>query len=541
MAGFKETPRQKMIGMMYLVLTAMLALNVSVEILNAFVTVNESIEGTNEKFQAKVDETYAEFAQQYSMNKEKTQEYWTQAQEVQKLSNEIVEYIDSIKLVAISKSEGATIDEIRNVPLRELATKDKYDVVTNYFIGSTDLGKKGEAYTLSANLETYRTKLATFLGDDTQMKIAIPTNTDIDGNELRYENADGQGQSWEEHNFYHTILAADVTILNKIIAEVRGAEYDVVKYLFSKISKSDFKFSNIEAQVIPKSDYILLGDNYEAEVIVAAYDTIANLDVRYLQGTDSWNDSYLDRARSAEGIGGKGQIKVKTSSEGLKKYSGVVRMKDPITGVEVSYPFEHEYTVAKPSLTVSATKMNVFYMGVPNPVSISVPGVPSNRLRPSLSKGSLTSDGKGGWIATMPAGSEGKVDVNVSATVDGSNKFMGKAEYRVKRLPTPTATIAATDGGVITKSKLKAATAIIPTMPQDFEFEANFEITRFTMVTFQGGDVVPEQGRGNRLNPRMKSLIQNARRGQKIWFEDIFAKGPDGTTRRLNTIVLTVQ
>ncbi len=537
MAGFKETPRQKMIGMMYLVLTALLALNVSVEILNAFIVVNESIEDTNEKFEAKIDETYADFAQQYSINKEKTKKYYESAQEVKALTKGMVDYINNVKLEAIAKNERKSVDEIKGVPLRDLKSKDKFDAVTTYFIGPKN---KGEAYTLSAKLDEYRTKLMSYLGKDAKNKdLGIHTNTDSQGKEIVYYDRDDMKQSWEHHNFYHTILAADITILNKIITEVKNAEYDVVSYLYGQISESDFKFSEIQAKVIPTSNYVLLGDTYEADIIVAAYDTMAQPSVLVKNGTETWKPSYARSSKKVSGNNGMVKFAEKATSEGLKTYSGVVLVKDPVTGVEQQYPFASEYTVARPSLTVSAMKMNVFYIGVPNPVSISVPGVPASSLNATISKGTLkTKDGN--YEVNMPSGSEGKVNINVSAKVNGVNKNMGSAEFRVKRLPSPNATVANVDGGQISKSRLNAASAIIPTMPADFDFEANFVITRFTMISLSGGDIVPIQTSGNKITPRMKNVIRGLKRGQKVWFEDIFAKGPDGTTRKLNTISLTL-
>ncbi|MBI9033529.1 MAG: gliding motility protein GldM [Bacteroidales bacterium] len=552
MAGFKETPRQKMISMMYLVLTALLALNVSVEILNAFLVVNDSMEDTNVKFASKLDGTYTEFLSQYNNNPEKTQEYWDKAKQVKALAQNIKDSIEILKLEVIAKCEKKTIDEIRDIPLKDIKAKDKYDATTNFFLTSSEIParmrEEGRGYHLKNSIGYYRSQIMNLVDpkDRQFMTLGLQTDNELSynaegdlvvGTEIGYEDADGKSQDWAKHNFYHTILAADITLLNKQIAEVQNAEFTIVNYLFGKISKEDFKFSSVDAKVIPTSNYVLMGDNYEAEIIVAALDTIDNPTVYLSQGTKTWTEGNRANATTIVGENGSVSLKLPANSEGLKNYSGIITVKDPLTGMEKPYPFNAEYTVAKPSLTVSAMKMNVFYIGVDNPVSISVPGIPANGLNPSITKGTLKRDG-GNWSVNMPAGSEGVTNINVAANVGGSMKSMGTAEFRVKRVPSPTATIAGVDGGMISKSRLMAATAIIPTMPADFDFELNFEITRFNMVITQGGDVFEEPANGNRLTASMKSKIKNLKRGQKIWFEDVYAKGPDGTTRRLGTISL---
>ncbi len=117
---------------------------------------------------------------------------------------------------------------------------------------------------------------------------------------------------------------------------------------------------------------------------------------------------------------------------------------------------------------------------------------------------------------------------------------MGSADFRVKRVPDPQATVAGRSSGLIAKSALTAAGGIIPKMPDDFEFELYFEIVSFSFVTVKSGDIFERTGRGNRFSPEMQSLIDGSQRGTKIWIENIVAKGPDGN-RQLGTISLQIQ
>jgi gliding motility-associated protein GldM len=184
--------------------------------------------------------------------------------------------------------------------------------------------------------------------------------------------------------------------------------------------------------------------------------------------------------------------------------------------------------------------MNVFYRGVDNPVSISVPGIAKNKIRPFISEGEIIPDPEapGDWIVRMPA-NVSSATVSAQAEYEGQWMNMGSFDFRVKRVPDPIAQIAGKVDGPIAKNELLAANAIIPVM-KDFEFDLNFVVTSFTMGTIINGDWVPKRGSGNRFSGEMQDIIRNARKGQKFFFEAIQAEGPDGTRRKLSPINLTI-
>jgi len=273
MAGYKETPRQKMIAMMYLVLTALLALNVSKDILDAFLVVNESMVSTNAGLQKKADFIYNKFDTQYQLNPDKVGPKWQEAQQVKDETQKLLKYLTDLKFYLVQKSEMGVVQKnnaedsilIRNKYYKDtiingreqkflmldlVETKDKYDNTTHYMIGNSN---DGEAYKLSAKLTEYR--------DYMLQKMNEPENSKKIGLIIEpgkaYRDATGTKEDWEYHNFNHTILAADITLVNKIINEVRSAEFDVTNYLYSSITASDYKFDNVTAKVIPKSTYVL--------------------------------------------------------------------------------------------------------------------------------------------------------------------------------------------------------------------------------------------------------------------------------------------
>lgn len=534
MAGYRETPRQKMIAMMYLVLTALLALNVSKEILQSFIVVNESIETTTENFSQKLDDTYSDFSVQYELNKEKVGPFYNAAQEAKKLSDELVEYIDQVKwgVIIATDNKIETVEEAKETPLGEIGARDKYTEPTRYFFGRSPDGENARSGELRDKIVEYKEQMISLL--DPSYREVVQLGLETEG---PFYDADGQRQTWMQHNFYYSILAADVTILNKLINEVRNAEFDVVKTLFASVTAKDFKFDEVKARVLASSSYVLKGDDYQADVVVAAWDSKQNPEARYVMGADTLEDPQGQNAQSVVGEGGIVHLNIPTSTTGEQKFAGVIYIQDP-GGRKVPYHFKSSYFVGEPALTVAATKMNVFYIGVDNPVEISVPGVPQDRLRPSISSGSLRPSGND-YIVTVPRDAR-TTTISVSADFDGDMRSMGSKEFRVKRVPDPVATVAGKNSGLIAKSQLLAAGGVIPQMPQDFEFELFFEIKSFTFVTVRSGDIFERNTRGNRFSPEMKEFLQSARRGTKIWIENIIAEGPDGN-RQLGTVALQVQ
>jgi gliding motility-associated protein GldM len=415
--------------------------------------------------------------------------------------------------------------------LDKVPTKDKYDNTTHYMIGGA---KKGEAYTLSKKLKAYRNYILKEMNEpENSEKIGL-----IIHKGKAYRDATGTPEDWEYHNFNHTILAADITIVNKIINEVQSAQFDAVNYLFSSITEKDFKFDNVEAKVIPKRTYVLKGRKFEAEVLVAAYDTKTKPEVYVLTGVDKWKPEYIKKAKKVSGEGGTVKIEFPANKEGVQSYAGVIELIDPKTNKKVQYPFSGGYVVAPPSLTVSPLKMNVFYIGVKNPVSISVPGISLNRVKPTISQGKLYRDpnNKKKWLVEVPKGIKNTV-ISATTEIDGKVYNLGSAEFRVKRVPDPIATIAGMTGGKISKNQLLAAGAIIPEM-KGFEFDLYFKIVSYSFTTLVNGDYFTIKAKGNTFSSEIKKRIKGAKRKQKFLFENIQAVGPDGSKRSLNPVNL---
>lgn len=531
MAGYKETPRQKMIAMMYLVLTALLALNVSREILSAFLVVNESMETTNKQFSDKVEDIYSDFEKQNSINPNKVGEYYNKAKEVQAHSIEMVKYLNSLKAKVISLTEGIPVEAADTIRLQYVQKKDNYDTPTNYFLGTETT--KGEAETMLIKINDYKQSLLKKVSEKDREGFELGLRVDGD-----YKNADGKNESWQMHHFYRTILAADITILNKLITEVYNAETNVVNYLYSSISAEDFKFDEVNAKVIPNSNYVFQGDKYRAEILVAAYDTKQDPEVYVLEGSDTLTEASLSRATRIEGKEGLVNLELPASSEGTRKYAGLIRLKTP-WGTAKDYHFHHEYIVAKPSATVSATKMNVFYRGVDNPVSIAASGKADSQLFPDISAGKISRTDSGWVVRDIPADAFETV-IKINADDNGTKKFMGQQKFRIKRLPDPLAKIIGAEDGKVSIKKMLANAFLVCQLPEYVDFQYDFKVTSFTMFIPQGGGYfVTEMSESQMFSDKMKSQIQSLKKNDVIVFRDIKVKGPEGP-RKIESINITI-
>ena len=541
MAHGKETPRQKMIGMMYLVLTALLALNVSKDVLNAFVIVDEGLTKTTKNFVEKNQNIYKEFSQRDVENHAKAGPYLAEAMEVKKRADALFDLLQSDKLEIIRKSEGTDADNGSKPSIKDgqifgenIAKKDD----TNW--PSTVMVTNGKGLGLKAEINTFREYLLELVKDPNanSVKEAIKKGLDTSDPPVK----DNVTETWVTEHFEHLPLIAVITILSSMQSNVRNAESDILRYLYSSIDANSFKFTQLEAIVLPKSNYVIRGDSYEAKLFIAAFDTtqpprilIGPYEKKILpDGTEDYVMKHVDDSiRTFDH--GKGIYKVGAGSVGDRKWSGLIVLKSPNGGPDVRRPFDAEYTVAEPTATVSPTKMNVFYLGVDNPVEISASGTPADKIIPSITNGAIHRVGSGSYIVN-PSKANVISEITVYADMGGGQrKNMGTKPFRVKPLPDPVAKIAGQKGGVIAKNILAAQTIMVAEL-EGSDFQAPFKITSFTVSITQAGFAREETANNENITSGQKELIRSLSRGQRVYFQDIKAIGPDGSTRTIGTI-----
>ncbi|MFL5763921.1 MAG: gliding motility protein GldM [Bacteroidia bacterium] len=534
MASSKETPRQKMIGMMYLVLTALLALNVSKDILDAFIVVNNGLEKTNVNFSDRNAELYSMFDLAKTVDPARVTHNWKEAQEAKKGSEELVAFIDKLQKQLIAKTDGVDASVADTIQMANIKSKDNYDAPTNILIGDSEDGSAGASGQLKAKLVAYKTKLNGFVLPADRKKVKIDINTEDPTNTEEHEN-------WEMYNFYHRPLVASLTILTKLQNDVKNAEASTVDYLLRQVDDGMIKFDTIAAKVIPQSNYVLLGEDYKADLFVAAFNKTKNPEVMV--------GNYNEATKSFEGTPsqvtvekGLGKYVAPTSREGVVDYSGTIKMITP-SGQEKIFPFKSEYIVAKPALTVSAEAMNVVYRGLDNPISVSVPGIPNDRLSVSATNAQLVGKGNGKYLVKPTA--EGTVTVSVTATMeDGTKRSMGAQTLRSMRIPKPNPKFGdLTESGNMEKPKIVIQQGLIAQYPS-FVYQDKIvpKVTTFKMSVLSGGVAIDGgTANGNLFTPDMKDKMSRLKKNERILFEDIYAVGPDGIKVHLPDMIVKVK
>ena len=529
MAGQKLSPRQKMIGMMYLVLTALLALNVSKEIINAFVTIDDALNVTVNNISGKNAQAYSAFQRQLDNDKVKTKPYHDKAMKAKQLCEDLNKYILTVKDTLL-RTTDAVESGVKTPTSRQLLNKDNYDIPTTLMCGSENDGKGHKATELKAKIAIFKKAMLDNLDAKDRAKFSQRLEDLFNTNDPKPNEVEDGKRTWEMATFYHNPVVASVALLTKMQTDIKNAESEVVNHLLSSINATDFKFDTLSPRVIAPTSYVLIGQEYKADVFLAAMSSTSDPEV-------------LVGGRPLPVSGGVGTYTVRPSSDGEQKWGGIIKIKKPDNTFQ-EFKFESSYISAKPSSTVSADKMNVVYIGVDNPMSISVPGVAADKVKFTATGLTLTQDpklGKGHFIGRATTVGEAVVRVSAELTAGKPVLPMGEFKFRVKKIPNPVAKIAGKRDGSISKNVLAAQSAIIPEM-ENFDFDLFSKVKSFKMSRYgKGRDPIEKSTEGNVLTGEMRDVINQCRAGDKVLFEYIKATMPDGTVRDINAIILTVQ
>jgi gliding motility-associated protein GldM len=531
MAHEKLSPRQKMIGMMYLVLTAMLALNVSKEAVEAFKRVDNGLTLTIANYAIKNNLMYTEFDRAAAENPAKAGKYKTAAFLVKERADEAFNFVQDLKIEIITTAEGADSPAVkgREVIIEEVKRIDENNIPSQILIGANENGKANE---LKAVLNEYREFLLTTLEGKN------PTAEEVLKKSLNTDNGkdpDGQPARWENVTFQTLPLVAVITILSEIQVNVRNAETEVLNNLYSQIDASSFKFNKLNPIVIPTSNYVTLGNDYEAQVFISATDTTQSPKI-----TVGETVLPLDEA-------GKGIYRARASSVGSKKWGGVIALRAP-DGTIINYPFVASYVVGEPNVIVSPTAMNVMYNGIANPIDVSVPGVSPDKIKIKVINGTYTTDKvknpkgeyfKGSWAVTPNAPPGQPVQILVTADLNGKPVQYPPYIFRVKPLPTPVAEFAQRSTGSVPRATAAAQQGVFAVM-RDFDFDLQYQITGFTVLYSDSRGDFEERSSNSNLTSRQKDLINRLTRGKYLTIKDITATGPDGKTKELLPVILKI-
>jgi gliding motility-associated protein GldM len=575
MAGAKETPRQKMIGMMYLVLTALLALNISKEILDGFVKVDNSLLQTQSTLSSKIHDTYTALELKYNSNQVKVGPFYDEAQKITKKSEELITYLNKLKARCLAASEGDYIQQEEldfekyygvdengvdtTLNLHYIRRQDEFQALTSFMVGSDPLKPKEGKWTangLKLAIEAFRDSIVnTSVIDVDGNHIPLPLNTVKSLKErftLGDELEDGKTVSWEEANFYDVPLCAVIPLMSKMIIDVQDAEEDAIGWLLSSTEAKSLKFSEVMPLTIPQSNFVLRGDTARANIFLAAFDPTKKpevyVDPEKWDGKDSTALDYEGLGLEPLEVNSQGQGLMAMSTRGMTlgqyQYKGVIRYQGPEGDMQSQQFLTPTFTIADAGLVVSPTKMNVFYRGVPNPVEVSVAGVPNNKLRVSISSGHSIKKQSDGTYIVEPAKSSSNKEAVISVRgemPDGTTSNLGSVSFRVKRIPDPVPFWAGKrpSDRTITKNEVLSFAPLAAKM-DNFDFDVPVRVKNFTIRVSKDGTFKDLNSPNNRLSNDMKSLLERVRRGNVIYFEDIVVGMPDGSQRVLAPMKLKI-
>jgi gliding motility-associated protein GldM len=569
MAGGKETPRQKMIGMMYLVLTALLAMNISKDVLNAFLQINRSQIKTSEILESKAQATLLGLRNPKPEDAAKAAPFIAKAEQVASETDALVKYIEEFKAHVMASSmkanatgdgweefmaDGKALDMLTEEGRKKVTKPDENQNNTTLLIGPKPQEPRKDPW----SAEELKSKLETFAASMRGIKV-----TDIEGTEISLSpdlitsidstyyfgmslDAEKKAEPWVVNKFYHTPLAAVIATISKIQTDVLNTKASVLSELLNKVGGTDMKFTDVTVAAVPLKSYVLKGEEFVAEVYLAAYNK--NSTTKIYPGGEYSGPMPTDGGTPGSGGGGGGIVagpdgkcifKVSTGglSLGQHGYSGQISYLKNGKEEFLKY-YIPPFTVGEPALVISPKQMNVFYRGLDNPVEISVPGVSPNQMSPTCEGCEVfqkVSDSE--WNVKPGSGTEAKI--SVSANINGSNTSMGTKVFRVKPIPDPIPSF----GGkrpsdqVISKGDAGVAAGLRAAM-DNFDFPVTATVQSWMITISSGGKLKEYACNSASINADASAAIKASKTGDKIFIENVICLMPDGKTRKLSPITL---
>lgn len=509
----RMSPRQRMINLMYIVLTAMLALNVSSDVLNGFNQVHQGLRRTNANLVAKNAVQLQYLTDLYAQNPDKAGQWYQRGTKLHQHTDSLYRLMETMKVEIARQADGPKGD------YTALVNRDDLEASSTVMLNP--LTHNGEK--LRKAVDAYRMEVVQCIADSAK-RMAV---TEILSTRPDPVKGVAVQPSWEQQMFESQPAIAAITLLTKLQGDILQAESEAMANLITSVDIGDIRVNELNAYVIPTSNMIMRGGKYSAHIVLAAIDTTQRPTI-YIGGS---------RLNNPHGL-----YEFTPGALGTHEFSGFIEVPTP-DGSLSRHPFKSQYTVIEPMATISPTMMNVLYAGIANPISISVPGVPMSAVQATMTNGTLTRNGDT-WTA-HPGKVGTEAVISVTAQLDGRNQTVGSMSFRVRKLPDPTAYIPVrgADGNVshykgtprrISKGALMSADGLGAALDDDL-LNISFTVVSFSTVSFDAmGNAIPENSSGAHFSPRQKEQFKRLKPGKSFFITNIKAKGPDGITRDIS-------
>jgi gliding motility-associated protein GldM len=504
-----KEPRQKMINIMYLVLTALLALNVSSEILNAFKTVNNSLITSNAQTNVSTGQIFKSLTDKMSKP-----EYADKAKIWQPIAKDIVDYandanakIETMKMELMvaaggSKTDGSGFKD------------DQLDAATRVFV------KKGRGKELLQLLKDFKDKV---LKRDTAINAQFATSLPINTDKPKSTTGDKR-KNWEESYFHMVPTIAALTILSKFQNDIKVSENKVVTFCHQKVGEVEVQQDAFAALAVANANYVLPGQEIEVTAGVGGFSTKVSPQIS-INGTGVPLDA-----------DGAAHYKFKAGALGSHSIPVNITYTDQ-NGIKQNVLKTIPYTVGQSNTSVGLPEMNVLYVGWNNQIVIAASGAGDDRVSASIECGTISKQGGGKYIAKVTGQSD---NCRVNILVDG--KVVGSETYRVRNIPDPVATV----GGIMSNENMTAgqfrAQSGVGAFIKDFPLKLQYTVTSFTLsADDENGDIQEAPCTGNTWSPKALNIIRGLSGGRTVTVDNIRAVGPDGKNRKIPGLVYYIK
>ncbi len=498
MAGGKQSPRQKMVNLMYLVFICMLALNMSKEVLAAFGLMNEKMETSNIKTGESNLAFLSGLETKASENGEKFGPLFKKAQEIKNLSQEYFDYLENLK-VAITK-------EVKDP--KDYAVMDKSDYLDDKFFQGDNLGKEGKEFLKRIN--DYRTKVSAILPEEMkEVRSAVEVRFKVGDANGKVKKRDGTKQDWLNYHYEGFPLIASLTKLTVLQSDIKATEEDALKAMLQGQLTAEISMNNYSTLLQPKKTAFYAGDRFEGSIVLGRTDNSTKPDRAEL----TLDGRKLTEGKDYKFEGGGVQLLISAGNPGDHSIEGKLIFKQDGEEIEVEVSSSFA-TISKPNAAlIAADKMNVVYRGVANPMTISIPGIPSNNV--TAKAAGLKRRSGSSYVMNPRKGRTVKITA-YGKLPDGS-PVSSSAEFRIKDIPRPAGSIRGESGSAkMPRKNLEIAT--VGAILEDFDFDLNLGVSGFKFK-------VPGQPtvnvKGNKLDSRAKSALRRAKRGDAVQIFDV--------------------
>ncbi len=468
MAGGKQTPRQKMIGMMYLVLTALLALNVTKEVVNAFVTINDKLDASSSIIGNKINEDYTEFDLKKmtllakGANLDLFNTWKGKADSLQIQTAQMVDFLlgECNAMIKAAEGEDWIAENGRNEdggiiklkPLMDIGVKDNYDIPTQIFIGGDPTKPIDRGVAIREMIHDYRNDVTEMMGtysegekewrftapeDENLLDEALKTVNPKDKERINhfyrsltipetlYDQGEAKEMPWVSVTFNRAPIVAATAMFTALKVDVKNAESIASEFMLSKIKEPPYPINKIEPMTLARSGYLNIGDSMQLNVLIAAYDSTEVYRVKWGMNEDTLPERWKETT---------GGINLDGASPGKHRIKGAIGVRE--RGGLVWKPWEYDYEVGQPTGAIAQPEMRVLYRGYENILEGSASGFPADMV--SLRGNGCTVRRNGGkWIATVENGVRNATINVVGEREDGTSVTVGTYGFKVKPIPDP--------------------------------------------------------------------------------------------------------